>query len=166
MSSNDGRADNVVIPESETIATATGPFRIELCFRQYVPAIDGEGLWRGGSQGRPKTIVTGLKVTRNGQEVPVVRAFYADLANLRTLEASIHNRRLRLAFSGGDAADSYTGTIDCDDNGMPMRREIHDGESPKTAFDVFERFFAPELGEDPEFTPEDVERAKAQGRGD
>jgi hypothetical protein len=132
-------SDGPVSPYPLHLEATAADFHVMLTCAPYEAPTDAAELWWGGGQAPPQTVVTRLSVVRGGDPLPVTRTFYADLANVRALQAVMKEGRLYIQFEGGDAADAYFGEITCDEAGMPVRRRVSYAEFPEYDYDTYER---------------------------
>lgn len=93
--------------------------------------------WRWGAEGIcPKSFVGALEVKLGGMPLFVPLSAFADLGNPRTVSIELHKEKGRFAvvLTGGDAANSYSATLDFKD-GHLNERVVRHGEFPEESWE-------------------------------
>ncbi|CAG1065974.1 hypothetical protein BAC1_01571 [uncultured bacterium] len=93
--------------------------------------------WRWGAENVcPSTFIEVLEVKVNGNLLFVPLSSFADLGNPRKVRIEVHNGKKRFAvvLTGGDAATSYSATLEFRNN-LLSERIVRHGEFPSEAWE-------------------------------
>jgi hypothetical protein len=130
--SQSGRSEQAA-PGSPQLRAHLANYEVLLTVRSYNPTFD-QGLWYGGSEGRPRTVIQSLEIRFKGKRVTLRRGVYCDLAEANELRFKKQGQNVVLIISGGDAADSYRAYLTFKSGRLTQRR-VEDGEFPKNFYE-------------------------------
>lgn len=101
---------------------------------KYSPDMFHNRCW-GSDWTEPRTVIGEINIWTNDRRVMVPLSCYADLSNPNWGNLLNIHGGYRLYINGGDAASGYWAIIDFNGTRV-VRREVHDGEQPKAAWET------------------------------
>jgi hypothetical protein len=130
-------SSNAVLKDKELVAESGGiSVRVTVSPLPEFPPCKVSSSWQWGAENScPRTFVGALEVKAMGMPVFVPLSAFADLGNPRDVRIESRNRKgFAVILTGGDAATSYTATLEFRDN-LLSERVVRHGEFPDQSWE-------------------------------